>query len=552
MIQEVVGTEVGPYYLPAFSGVAFTNNELRWSPRIRREDGLVRMVPGLGTRAVDRLVDDYPVLFSPGQPGLRVNGTAEEILRYAPRMLDLIDLEKNEFATVPVEALLRQHGDRLPLMRRLVSVVEEGRVRPPRPLGLAAEDGVLLVTFEGLAADTPFLAQMATLLDVLTTRFGAPVDVEFAHDGTHLYLLQCRPQSYAESGAPATIPRAVPQDRVLFSAHRHVSNGQVPDITHIVYVDPDEYSALPDAHTLREVGRAVGRLNKILPKRRFILMGPGRWGSRGDIRLGVSVTYSDVNNAAMLIEVARQRGGYVPDLSFGTHFFQDLVEADIRYLPLYPDEAGNRLAEDFLLGARNLLPELLPEFTAVADAVRVIDVAAERGGHVLRVLMNGAEDEALAYFTEPAAQPEPEVIGPHLVRRKVTASPRLDDHAHWRLRMAEQLAGRIEPGRRGVKGLWLVGSARHGTATAASDIDVILHFSGSAVLRWDLENWLDGWSRALAEMNYLRTGVRLSGLLDVHWVGDQEVEARTGFAAKIHAATDAAQQLPMGGGVPEV
>ena len=92
MIQEVVGTRVGRYFLPAFSGVAFSNNEFRWSPRIRREDGLVRLVPGLGTRAVDRLSDDYPVLVAPGQPGLRVNASLDEVVRYSPKMVDLIDL----------------------------------------------------------------------------------------------------------------------------------------------------------------------------------------------------------------------------------------------------------------------------------------------------------------------------------------------------------------------------------------------------------------------------------------------------------------------------
>ena len=84
------------------------------------------------------------------------------------------------------------------------------------------------------------------------------------------------------------------------------------------------------------VGRAVGRLNQVLPRRKFLLMGPGRWGSRGDIKFGVSVTYSDINNTAMLIEVARKQKDYIPEPSFGTHFFQDLVEASIAYLPLYP------------------------------------------------------------------------------------------------------------------------------------------------------------------------------------------------------------------------
>ena len=131
---------------------------------------------------------------------------------------------------------------------------------------------------------------------------------------------------------------------------------------------------LGELDDLRDVGRAVGRLNKMLSKRQFVLMGPGRWGSRGDIKLGVSVTYSDINNTAALIEIARKRGQYVPDLSFGTHFFQDLVEASIRYLPLYPDEPDVIFNEAFLGEARNILADLLPEYARLQHVVRVIDV----------------------------------------------------------------------------------------------------------------------------------------------------------------------------------
>ena len=114
MIQEVVGTRVGPYFLPSFAGVAFSNNEFRWSPRIKREDGLVRLVPGLGTRAVDRVGDDYPILVAPGQPGLRVNVTPDEILRYAPRKIDVINLETQRFETIDAGELFREYGRELP------------------------------------------------------------------------------------------------------------------------------------------------------------------------------------------------------------------------------------------------------------------------------------------------------------------------------------------------------------------------------------------------------------------------------------------------------
>ena len=139
-------------------------------------------------------------------------------------------------------------------------------------------------------------------------------------------------------------------------------------------MDPEGYSRLGDLSELRDVSRAVGSLNQILPKRQFILMGPGRWGSRGDVKLGVSVTYSDINNTAVLIEIARKKGNYVPDLSFGTHFFQDLVESGIRYLPLYPDDPGVVFNEPFFRKSENILARLLPDLAHLADTVRVIDV----------------------------------------------------------------------------------------------------------------------------------------------------------------------------------
>ncbi len=403
MIQEVVGTRVGHYFLPAFSGVALSHNDLRWSPRIKREDGLLRLVPGLGTRAVDRLSDDYPVLVAPGQPGLRVNASVDEVVRYTPRKIDLIDLERNAFVTVDARALLREIGHDYPKVASLVSVLEHDVLRPPAGLAVDFEAQHVLFTFEGLLSDGAFVSRMRRLLELLEDTLGTPVDVEFAHDGRDLYLLQCRPQSYGAESAPAPIPREIPPAQIVFSANRYVSNGTIPDLTHVVYVDPEGYSGIPDVAGLRAVGRAVGRLNQLLPKRQFVLMGPGRWGSRGDVRLGVSVGYADINNAALLIEIARKRGNYVPDLSFGTHFFQDLVESQIRYLPLYPDDPGVAFNAAFLRGAPSVLAELLPEHATLVDVVRVIDVPRAAEGQVLRVLMNADLDEAIAFLAPPGA-----------------------------------------------------------------------------------------------------------------------------------------------------
>jgi len=546
MIQEVVGTTVGRYFLPAFAGVAFSNNEFRWSPRIKKEDGLVRMVLGLGTRAVDRLSDDYPVLLAPGQPGLRVNTTSDEIIRYSPKQVDLINLDTRSFETVLLSDLLGECGNDLPAIRKLVSVVEHDEIRRPGlRVDLTKADAV--ATFEGLVTTTPFLSQMATVLKVLRETMGLPVDVEFASNGTDLYLLQCRSQSYTEGSAPAPIPRDIPRNRILFTAHRHISNGRIPDITHVVYVDREGYADLPELSDLKDVGKAVSRLNKLLPKRQFILMGPGRWGSRGDIRMGVSVTYSDINNTSLLVEIAHKTGKYTPDLSFGTHFFQDLVEAQIRYLPLYPGEDENILNDGFFRGAENLLPELVPEFAHLAGTVKVVEVGREAEGQVLRVLLNSDLGEGVGLLAEPGMPPEYLGTYGRKLRQLVAPDASPEDHWQWRLRMAEKLASKLDPKRFGVKGLWVFGSTKNATAGPGSDIDLLIHFGGSEEEREALLLWLEGWSLSLAEINYVRTGYRSDGLLDVRLISDRDLKNRTSYTVKIGAVTDPARPLPLGG-----
>jgi pyruvate,water dikinase len=540
MIQQVVGTRVGDYYLPTFAGVAFSNNEFRWSPRIKREDGLIRMVPGLGTRAVDRMADDYPILVAPGEPNLRVNITPDEILRYSPKYIDVIDLKTNTFETISIAELLKQYGHEVPGIQRVVSLVRDNLIQKPTSLlNIDFEKDRAVVTFEGFFQGTDFVPQIAALLEVLEEKIGSPVDIEFAHDGSNLYLLQCRAQSYSHSIQPAAIPRDIRPEKVAFSAKRYISNGYVPDITHVVYVKPEGYNQLSELAQLKSVSRAVGKLNKILPKRQFILMGPGRWGSRGDIKLGVEVTYSDINNTAVLIEIARKTGSYIPELSFGTHFFQDLVEASIRYIPLYPDDDGILFNEEFFNCSTNILVDVLPEYALLSDVIRVIDVPRNTGGSILRILMNAGLDEAVGIFEDPGKK-SVEFVDTRETQPRVS-----EEFWRWRCHMAERLAAHLDPERFGVKGIYVIGSTKNATAGPDSDIDLLVHFVGTKKQRKELMLWLEGWSQTLAEFNYQRTGYQTDGLLDIRLLTDEDIRNKTGFALKIGAVTDPARPLNM-------
>jgi len=537
LIQEVVGTRVGPWWLPAFAGVAFGRNEFRWSPRIQREDGLLRLVPGLGTRAVDR-TDDFPVLTVPAQPGLRANVTLDETLRYSPQLADVINLEERCFETVPLVDILRRAGGDYPLVEKVFSIVRGERTERASRLLLDPERDEVVADMEGLLADTDFVPKAHALMTLLEDHLGTPVDIEFAHDGKDIYLLQCRPQAVTPINAPAAIPRDVPEEDIVFSARRHVSNGWVPDLTHVVWVEAAAYAQLPDAAAMRRVGRAVGMLNRTLPKRRFALMGPGRWGSRGDIKLGVSVTYADINNTAMLVEIARRRGNYVPDLSFGTHFFQDLVEAGIRYLPLYPDD-DSVLAEGFLRAAPNLLPEMAPDYADLASCVRVVDVPAATDGRILRVLLNADTDEAVALLASPGDRPRPADTP-----TATDLEPR--QYWRWRYRMAERMVRSLDAAAHGISAVYLYGSVKNGTAGPESDINLLVHLSDGAPDRGPLEAWFEGWSGALAELNFSRTGARVERMLDVTFLTTAEVAAGKGLAANIGAVTNAARPMDLG------
>jgi predicted nucleotidyltransferase len=541
LIQEVVGKKIGPYFFPAYSGVAFSQNEFRWSSRIQKEDGLVRIVPGLGTRAVDRLSDDYPILAAPGQPGLRVNVSLDEIIRYSPRMIDVINLEKGAFETIEIRTLLKECGRQYPVIKQLVSIITRDHIQAPTGLGIDFEKENFVVTFDGLFSRSPFLKLMSAVLSELQEQFEHPVDIEFACDGTDFYLLQCRSQSYREDNIPAVIPTNTPKDKIIFTANRHVSNGTVANITHVVYVAPDEYSQLASRQEMLEVGKAIGRLNQILPRRKFILIGPGRWGSRGDIKLGVNITYSDIHNTSALIEVAHKRGDYVPDLSFGTHFFQDLVEAAIRYIPLYPDDHGIIFNDSFLLGSKNMIKDILPDYAYFEDVIRIIDVQNASGGQVLQILMNAEQNKAIALLSDSMDNFDTEIQQkPH---SRVSTR---DEHWRWRLQSAETIAAQIDPERFSIKGFYVFGSTKNATAGPQSDIDILIHFDGTEDQRNELLVWLEGWSLSLSQINQLRTGYKIDGILDIHLITDDDIKNRNSYAIKIGAISDAAMPLSFG------
>ena len=402
LLQVVQGDRFGRYFLPQAAGVAFSQNFYRWSPQIRQEDGFVRLVWGLGTRAVDRVDTDYPRLVALSHPLLRPEEAPKAIRRYSQHFVDLIDLEENQFKTLPVSEVL---SGEYPVLRYLAQLDQGGYLVPLRSKILEGEGNDLVVTFDELLRRTNMADLMQRMLKLLEKKYRSPVDTEFTikirdpqslSPKIEICLLQCRPQSHIKETA-THLPQTLYTEDIVFSTRRMVPQGTINDICYVIYVTPEGYFSLASAAERREVGRAVGRLNGVLAGENFICVGPGRWGTVNP-DLGVPVSYSEIYNTRSLIEMAGKGIGEEPEPSFGTHFFQDLVESHIFPLAVYLDDEDAIFNREFFYSSPNRLLDFAPGEKGLEGVLRLIAVSDFRANQHIDLIMDNEKGRAVAFF----------------------------------------------------------------------------------------------------------------------------------------------------------
>jgi pyruvate, water dikinase len=401
LVMRVSGTAYKKYFFPYLAGVAFSKNLYAWSSRIDPLQGIIRLVFGLGTRAVERVGNDYPRMVAVSNPELRPEA-GMEIARYSQHKVDLLDLEANTFTSLPLREVLADRD--YPGLNLLVSVMSDDFIHDPVGQRVDGSPKDYVLTFNNLVRRTGFFKVLGAMLERLEDAFGHPVDVEFTasitEDGKALVnLLQCRSLYLPGHHGPISFPEGLPKDRVLFRSDRMINGGVIRNIRYIVFIDPREYDAIPTMEMKGSLGRLVGRINEHhqVKEGKVIMMGPGRWGS-SNINLGVNVSYSDIDNVAVLVEIAREDAGHVPEVSYGTHFFQDLVEAQVIYLPLYPDKPKAQFNQTFLDSAPNVLLELIPDAGDFAKYVHVIDVPAAASGAYVQLVADPQTQRAVCFL----------------------------------------------------------------------------------------------------------------------------------------------------------
>ena len=381
LLQRVNGRYQGHYYLPDAAGVGVSRNTFAWDADMDPAAGMVRLVMGLGTRAVDRIEGDHACVAALDYPHKRPFRNRDEAYRFSQSLVDLLNVAENSLQSRSLMQLSRECPD-LPLS----ALGELDREATERARQLPDPAPVWRLTFDPLLRWTAFVRLLRQMLSTLEQAYDHPVDVEFTvhlgPDGEPTFnLVQCRPLAVLGPSQKVELPGQVDDASLYFKTDGHFMGGNMDiRLDRIVQVDAERYSGLTISQKY-EVAKLVGQICRSGESQSTLLMGPGRWGTSSP-ELGVPVRFADISRIAVLVEVAEMGSGMVPDLSFGSHFFQDLVESSIAYVALFPNESSTHYRPQWLsstgvktLSARELCVD---EFNEVVSAVvRIHDLSAQ-------------------------------------------------------------------------------------------------------------------------------------------------------------------------------
>ena len=404
LVQRVSGAFYGNVYMPQLAGVGYSFNPFSWDPEIDPAAGVLRLVYGLGTRAVDQHDDDYTRIVALDAPLKRPEVSTDAVHKYSQHTVDVLDLKTNSQESNNLEPLVKANPS-LPLDLFAVRDTEmEARARQFDVKNVFS----WMLTFKNVFTQTAFVDDMRDMLRALAAAYKYPVDIEFAvnffEDKSYrINLLQCRPfQVKVETGG-ANLPKNIKKKDILIkTAGPIIGEATAKRIDRLIYVIPSRYSVLKPTERY-SVARLIGELSNGMPAdKNTMLVGPGRWGSKMP-ELGVPVSFNDIRNVSVLCELSMMHEKLAPDISLGTHFFNDIVEMGIVYIGVYPESEGYVLNEKLILEGQNELVAQYNRGDRIAEALHVVDISDSETGVFLHA--NTVKREAIIFRAE---NPEPE------------------------------------------------------------------------------------------------------------------------------------------------
>ena len=371
LVQRVSGSHWGDYFFPAAAGVGYSYSAYKWSKDMDQSAGMLRLVAGLGTRAVDRTENDYPRLVNLDRPAVSMQTNVADKHRFSQKNMDVLDTKENRLLTKSTDSLM----EILPLWYKR-AVMERDYEAEEALNRMGRWRQVWFVTCQKLLENREFTGLMQKLLKTLEQVYGNPVDIEYTvnidEEGAFVVnLLQCRPLFTGSRGGKVEIP-GLPKEKTFFHLKdSSVGNSLKKQIHVVIQIEPKLYYEYPYGKK-HQVAEAVGKINRYYKGsgKNLLLMTPGRVGTSSP-ELGVPVTFADISAVCGICEVSDSRAGYMPELSYGSHMFQDMVEAEIFYSALWEDKRKLAYDPELFAEEENLFPRICPDMEELFPMFRV-------------------------------------------------------------------------------------------------------------------------------------------------------------------------------------
>ncbi|HOD12060.1 MAG TPA: PEP/pyruvate-binding domain-containing protein [Candidatus Omnitrophota bacterium] len=400
LVQRVSGSFYEGQYFPQIAGVGFSFNPYVWSSDIDPAAGFLRLVFGLGTRAVERVDDDYTRIIALNAPTRRPEGSQEDVRKHTQHKIDILDLKQNQPVSRSFEDVVRQ----IPQFPLSIFASQDESIERYARERNKADVFSWVLTFDELLSRTSFVSDMRAMMSILQKAYDYPVDIEFTmnfsdNEKYRINLLQCRPFQVKGNILSIEAPQDLAKEKVLLETKGPVIGSSLATtIDRIIYIVPEHYAKLSMADRYA-VARLIGRLTHLPEQGRkltIMLIGPGRWATSSP-EMGVPVSFAEINTVSVLCEVVMMHEHLVPEVSLGTHFFNDLVEMDMLYFALHPERYDNILRSEFFQGSRNQLEHLLKDASSLSSVVRVID-AQEIPGERICLSADVTKQSAICYL----------------------------------------------------------------------------------------------------------------------------------------------------------
>ena len=373
LVQRVSGSYYDNYFFPTIAGVGFSYSPYTPQPGAGHNAGMLRLVMGLGTKAVDRTQNDYPRIINLDHPHAIDHPDIRERHRYSQHSLDVLDLKEISICEIPV-------NEGLEVLPRYAKrpVIEHDREAERRLRERGQHREVVFVNCNGIVNNNNFINMMKELLTTLENAYDYPVDVEYTvnigeNNSFVVNLLQCRPLQISTTKELIEIPENI-GETYFHIQKASMGRSRKEKIDTLVYVNPHKYYEYPYSKK-SFIARIIGEINTYCKENNKtpMLIVPGRIGTSSP-ELGIPVVFAEISQFRAILEESYSEVGYVPELSFGSHMFQDLVEADIYYGAIFENDKRLEFNKDLIKEFSNILHNINPDLEdEIYDMIHVIN-----------------------------------------------------------------------------------------------------------------------------------------------------------------------------------